>query len=82
MLAKQLRAEIGQRPARIAASEAAEPVVNYYRTRLRQGNWERIERRSLPASSEYYVLMGPDRALVRERHLQVLYQDAGLILAR
>ena len=81
-IAKKLRAQIGTRPARIGVSEAAEPVVNYYRTRLRQGNWERIERRPLTGSYDYYVLAGSDRALVEEGHLHVLYKDAGLILAQ
>jgi hypothetical protein len=81
VIAKKLRAEIGTRAARIATSEAAEPVFNYYRTRLRQGNWERIEPRGPAGSYEYYVLAGSDRAMVEERHLHVLYKDAGLILA-
>ena len=82
VIAKKLRAEIGTRAARIGVSEAAEPIFNYYRTRLRQGNWERIERRPLTGSYDYYVLGGADRALVEERHLHVLYKDAGLILAQ
>jgi hypothetical protein len=81
-VAKKLRAQIGTRAARIGVSEAAEPVFNYYRTRLRQGNWERIERRPLTGRYDYYVLTGADRALVEERHLQVLYKDAGLTLAQ
>uniref|UniRef100_Q020A0 Glycosyltransferase RgtA/B/C/D-like domain-containing protein n=1 Tax=Solibacter usitatus (strain Ellin6076) TaxID=234267 RepID=Q020A0_SOLUE len=82
VIAKKLRAEIGMRPARIGVSEAAEPVFNYYRTRLRQGNWERIERRPPTGRYDYYVLAGTDRTLVEERHLHVLYKDVGLTLAQ
>ena len=81
-LAKMLRAEVGRRRVSIGVSEAAEPIVNYYRTRFRQGNWQRIERKPLEHHYEYYVLAGPDRALVGQWHLQVLFQDAGLILAQ
>ena len=82
LIAKKLRAEIGTRAARIGVSETAEPVFNYYRTRLRQGNWQRIEPRGPAGSYEYYVLTGADRAMVEGRHLHVLYKDAGLVLAQ
>ena len=81
-LAKALRADAGTRAVRIGVSEGAEPIVNYYRTRLRQGNWERIERKPLAGIYEYYVLAGADRALVEQRHLHVLYQDTSLTLAQ
>jgi hypothetical protein len=80
--AKTLRAEIGRRAVRIGVSEAAEPVFNYYRTRLRQGNWERIERRPPTGNYDYYVLSGADRGLVEQRRLRVIYEDAGLTVAR
>jgi hypothetical protein len=81
-LAKTLRAEVGTRAVSVGVSEAAEPVFNYYRARLRQGNWERAEHKALTGNHDYYVLAGADRALVEQRHLLVLYQDSGLILAR
>ncbi len=81
-LAKKLRAEIGLGGVSIGVSESAEPVFNYYRLRLRQGNWDRAETKPLSGTHEYYVLAGEDRALVNTRHLQVLYQDANLTLAR
>jgi hypothetical protein len=81
-LAKALRTEVGLGGIDLGASKSVEPIVNYYRTRLRQGNWERVPRQPPTGSYAYYVLAGPDRALVEERQLKVVYQDAGLILAR
>jgi hypothetical protein len=81
-LAKTLRADAGTAPVRVGASLAAEPVMNYYRTRYRQGNWQRIERQPLTGTYDYYVLTPDDAALVDQRHLHVLYHDAGLTLAR
>ena len=67
----------------IGASEAAEPIINYYRTRLPTGQLGARPRTSLSTDRyDYYVLAGPDRAMVEERHLHVVYQDAGLILAK
>jgi hypothetical protein len=81
-LAKTLRENAGTAPVRIGASLAAEPIINYYRTRYRQGNWQRIERQPLTGTYDYYVLTPDDAALVDQRHLHVLYHDAGLTLAR
>jgi hypothetical protein len=86
-LAKTLRAQVGQRPVRIGASVAAEPILNYYRTRYRQGNWERIDGKPIQGPQpggpyDYYVLTEADAGLVEQRHLHVLYKDAGLTLAR
>jgi len=45
-IAKALRTDAKQRAVRIATPEIElEPVMNYYRSRYRQGNWARIERR-------------------------------------
>jgi hypothetical protein len=63
-------------------SLAAEPVINYYRTRYRQANWQRIERQPLTGIYDYYVLTSDDAALIEQRHLHVLYRDAGVTLAR
>jgi hypothetical protein len=81
-LAKALRENAGTATVRVGASLAAEPVINYYRTRYRQGNWQRIERQPLTGIYDYYVLTADDAALVEQRHLHVLYRDTGLILAR
>ena len=67
---------------RIGASLAAEPIINYYRTRYRQGNWQPIERQPLTGTYDYYVLTPADAALIEQRHLHVLYRDAGLTLAQ
>jgi hypothetical protein len=81
-LAKTLRAKAGQRPVRIGASPAAEPIVNYYRARYRQGNWQPVDRQPLTGTYDYYVLTPSDAALIEQRHLHVLYRDAGLTLAQ
>ena len=81
-LAKTLRENAGTAPVRVGASSAAEPVINYYRTRYRQGNWQRIERQPLTGTYDYYVLTADDAALVEQLHLHVLYRDTVLILAR
>jgi hypothetical protein len=81
-LAKTLRESVGTEPVRVGASLAAEPIINYYRTRYRQGNWQRIERQPLTGTYDYYVLTPEDAALIEQRHLHVLYHDAGLTLAR
>ena len=82
ILAKTLRENAGTAPVRVGASVAAEPIINYYRTRYRQGNWQRIDRQPLTGTYDYYVLTPDDAALVEQRHLHVLYRDAGLTLAR
>lgn len=81
-LAKALRTAVGPGGINIGASESAEPIINYYRTRLRQGNWERAAHKPPTDRYDYYVLAGPDRSMVEERQLKVVYQDAGLVLAR
>ena len=82
-LAKILRENAGTAAVRVGASLAAEPIINYYRTRYRQGNWQRIDRhQQLTGTYDYYVLTPDDAALIEQRHLHVLYRDAGLTLAR
>jgi hypothetical protein len=80
-LAKKLRLKAGTRPVRVAASLAAEPIITYYRTRYRQGNWEAVENQPLDGTYDYYVLTAADAGLVEHRHLRVLYRDSGLTLA-
>ncbi len=81
-LAKTLRTKAGRGDVRIGASPAAEPILSYYRTRYRQGNWQPIERQPLTGVYDYYVLTPADTALIEQRHLHVLYRDAGLTLAQ
>jgi hypothetical protein len=81
-LAKSLRAKVGGRSVRIGCSVEAEPVVRYYRRRYRQANWQTIETRRPNGTYDYYVLTAADTKLVEQRHLSVVYRDAGLTLAR
>jgi hypothetical protein len=81
-LAKTLRSKAGTRPVRVAASLAAEPIITYYRTRYRQGNWQPVENQPLDGAYDYYVLTAADAGLVEQRHLRVLYRDSGLTLAK
>jgi hypothetical protein len=81
-LAKTLRAKAGHASVRIGASLAAEPIINYYRARYRQGNWRPLERLPLTGVYDFYVLTPTDAALIEQRHLHVLYRDTGLTLAQ
>ena len=81
-LAKTLRGKAGIGPARIRASLDAEPIMNYYRTRYRQGNWQITGSEPLAGTYDYYVLTPADAPLIEQRHLHVLYHDAGLTLAQ
>jgi len=81
-LAKTLRQRARQDIVRIGASLDAEPIVNYYRRRYRQANWQPVERGPLTGAYDYYVLTPADAALIEERHLHVLYRDQGLTLAQ
>lgn len=82
LLAKTLRGYAGLGTVRIGVSLAAEPIMSYYRTRYRQGNWQPIDRQPLTAAYDYYVLTPDDAALVDQRHLHILYRDTGLTLAQ
>jgi uncharacterized membrane protein len=81
-LAKTLREKVGRSSIRIGLSPEAEPIMSYYRTRYRQGNWQLSERQALTPSYDYYVLTPADLPLIEQRHLHVIYSDAGLTLAQ
>ncbi len=81
-LAKTLRVKAGRSSVRIGASLEAEPIVNYYRRRYGQANWQPVERQPLTGTYDYYVLTPTDAALIEQRHLHVMYRDAGLTLAQ
>ena len=81
-LSKTLRARAGHSAVRIGASQAVEPILNYYRIRYGQGNWQPIERQPLSGTYDYYVLTPADASLIEQRHLHVMYRDAGLTLAQ
>jgi hypothetical protein len=81
-LAKTLRARVGGGSPKIGVSLAAEPIMSYYRTRYRQGNWQPIERQPLIGVYDFYVLTTADASLIEQRHLHVIYRDAGLTLAQ
>ncbi len=81
-LAKTLRGKAGHGAVRIGASPAVEPILNYYRMRYGQANWQSIERGPFTRTYDYYVLTPDDAALIEQRHLHVMYRDAGLTLAQ
>ena len=82
ILAKTLRGKAGRSVVRIGVSLAAEPILSYYRMRYGQANWQSIEGGPLTGTYDYYVLTPDDAALIEERHLHVMYRDAGLTLAQ
>jgi hypothetical protein len=81
-LAKALRVKAGHASVRIGTSLAAEPIINYYRARYGQSNWQPVERQPLTSTYDFYVLTPADAPLIDQRHLHVMYRDAGLTLAQ
>ena len=81
-LAKALRADAAGRTVRVSATEEAEGILRYYRARLRQGNWNPIERLLPDATYDYYVVTAPYATMVKGRGLHIVYRDEGLILAK
>jgi hypothetical protein len=77
-----LRAATGSNRARIGASPGIEPIVNFYRAQHRVNTWEHIDQSLASGSFDYYVLAGTGSSLVEQRHLLVLYRDAGFTIAR
>ena len=80
-VAKMLRKTVGTSNVRVGVSRDAEPILNYYRVRYRQANWQ-PEAKSLDAPYDYYVLTPVDAQLIEQRHLHVIYRDTGFALAR
>jgi len=79
--AKAIRADAQQRPVAVATSVELEPVMNYYRSRYRQGNWERIQRRPPQGGAQYYVLTSSDAGLVQRYGLHIIQKYPGMLLA-
>ncbi len=77
-----LRASAGTKPVRIAATPAAEPVVNFDRARWRANTWERAVRTEPGEGFDYYLLPASREEWSRERHLIVLYRDGDFLLAQ
>jgi hypothetical protein len=82
IVAKMLRGQAGSAIVRVGASQEVEPILNYYRTRYGQANWQPIERPPLTGTYHYYVLTPADASIVEQRHLHVIYRDGGLTLAQ
>jgi hypothetical protein len=81
-MVKTLREKVGRGSARIGVSPSVEPIMNYYRTRYRQGNWQLTEFQPLAGPYDYYVLTSAEAALIEQRHLHIVYRDASLTLAQ
>jgi hypothetical protein len=60
---------------------AVEPIVNFYRAQHRLTTWGRAQRNFASTRMDYYLLPTSDLGWVEQRHLIVLYRDAGLLLA-
>ena len=80
-VAKMLRKTVGTGNVRVGVSRDAEAILNYYRLRYRQANWQ-PDAKKLDAAYDYYVLTPVDAQLIEQRHLHVIYRDRGLALAR
>lgn len=81
-LVQVLRRDADGRHVRIGVSPLLEPILSFYRARYRLANWEPMRQLPLTGVFDYYVLDAGDAGLVSERHLQVLYREGGLLLAR
>jgi hypothetical protein len=81
-VAKTLRNAAMKRAVTIATSVETEPIIEYYKRRYKQGNWQVIERFKPEGGYHFYVLTPDDASIVDARRLTVLYRDDGLILAR
>jgi len=80
-VAKMLRKTVGTGNVRVGVSRDAEAILNYYRLRYRQANWQ-PDAKKLDAPYDYYVLTPVDAQLIEQRHLHVIYRDTGFALAR
>jgi hypothetical protein len=76
-LAKTLRVAAAGREVRVGASPAAIPILEFYKIRYRQGNWQVVGPDSNGAT-EFFVFSAGSGGTVGQLH--VLYQDAGLVL--
>ncbi|MCX6630254.1 MAG: glycosyltransferase family 39 protein [Candidatus Solibacter sp.] len=74
-LAKTLRTKAGRDNVRIGASLAAEPIINYYRLRYGQGNWQPVARQPLTGTYAYSVLPPAAAALIEQRHLHGVVRE-------
>ncbi len=80
-IAKALRAEAGRNMVRIAVSPPLAEIVDYYRARYRQANWQAIETTPAAPGYDFYVLTGEDAPVVERLSLRVLDRTAGILLA-
>lgn len=79
---RMLRASADNGRVQIGASAGIEPIVNFYRAQHRIATWERAGRNLVSGNFDYYLLTRSDVGVIEQRHLIVLYRDAGLVLAR
>ena len=77
-----LRAEAGARPISVGASAPIEPIVNFDRAQYREIAWRRADRRLAADDFDFYLLTNADQDSLANLHLIVLYEDAGIVLAR
>ncbi|MDE3166916.1 MAG: glycosyltransferase family 39 protein [Acidobacteriota bacterium] len=80
-IAKALRTGAGRNLVRIAVSPPLEEVLDYYRARYRQANWQTIETTPAAPGYDFYVLTGEDAPVVERLNLRVLDRTAGVLLA-
>ena len=77
-----LQRDAAGRHVEIYSTRELAPVLSFYRARYRLSNWEPVGHQPANGNYDYYVLDPQDTETVAQRHLQVLYRDAGLLLAR
>jgi hypothetical protein len=89
-IVRQIREDHARIPSttvRINASWSVQPGLNFYRRKYRLGwmelvNWTLPLKRAAPDFQvDYYLLQGPDRALVEEWNLEKVYENPSALLA-
>jgi hypothetical protein len=80
-IAKALRSEAGTSLVRVAVSPELETVLDYYRARYRQANWQTLDAKPGTSGYDFYVLAGGDAPVVERLHLRVVDRVPGILLA-
>jgi hypothetical protein len=78
---KAIRQDAGNRFPRVGASAGWAEVLNYYRSRYGLRRWPPVEA-DPHGSVDYYVMDRDREGLGIDRHLQLIWQDGYVVVAR
>lgn len=80
-IAKALRAEAGTSLVRVAVSPPLEAILDYYRARYRQANWQTIDAKPGAPGYDFYLLTAADQPVADRLHLRIIDRTPGILLA-